>query len=364
MGEAPQITTVTERQTLLSSLPDRERRNPLFRWLMHLGLPAGVSLLIHLAVLAGAGLYTFSVVAFNPVEVGQYEAGLMQRADERIQDAFQWGQEIRLATPEIEPLQELTFDDFSRVSTVTERDVMGEVGSGLGDGDGDPGLGIGEGRFSLLGTGGGAGETGSGGFGEGMGGRGGLGRAGMWDLSIAANTIVYVVDFSGSIIVAVDDLKRELKRSVGRLRPSQAFNVIIFYSEGTGRGSRFRSESFAPNLQSATQEVREQFFTWLDAKSPRGETEPLPSVRRALSMRPEAIFFFSDGLFDDSVVGEIEQANRGRDTRVICFVFDEILLEDTSGLPNETQGAARLRRIAEQNRGQVKIVTGRDLGRR
>jgi hypothetical protein len=87
-------------------------------------------------------------------------------------------------------------------------------------------------------------------------------------------------------------------------------------------------------------------------------------MKRALAMRPEAIFFFSDGLFEDNVVTEIAAANKAAGTRVYCFVFDEILLSETSGLPKETEGARRLRKISDQNRGQVKVVTGRDLGRR
>jgi hypothetical protein len=349
--------------TMFEAPPDRERRNRFYRWLMHLGLPLGLSLCFHVVLLTAAAVYTFTVRARPDAEVGPYEAGLVENPDDRAADAFQWSQQLKLDTPEVEPLQDLTFRDFSRVSPLDEsalKETAGESGAGdVGE------LGLGEGRFSLLGTGAGAGEAGTGGFGGGLGGRGGgLGQAGMWDLRVQANKIVYVVDYSGSIIVAVDDLKRELKRSVGALRPSQSFDVILFYSEGTGGQSRFKSESFAPSLQAVTREVRTQFFEWLDRRSPRGETEPLQSMKRALSLRPEAIFLFSDGYFDDSVVPEVTRANRGVEAKIICFVFDELLLGDTSGVPKETDGARRMRKIAEQNRGQVKIVTGKDLGRK
>ena len=85
-------------------------------------------------------------------------------------------------------------------------------------------------------------------------------------------------------------------------------------------------------------------------------------MKRALALGPEAIFFFSDGYFDDSVVNEIARANRAAHASIVCFVFDEILLGDNSGLPRETDGARRLRKIAEQSGGLVKIVTGKDLG--
>ena len=348
------------RQAEFEAVSDRERRNPFYRWLIHLGLPMGISLVVHVLLFAGMALKTWPVQAQREIEVGDYEAGLIESDEDRIMDAFQWDEQAALETPEVE-LDELNLDDWSRVDTVDET-AFDE--SSMGEGEGDEGLGIGEGRLSLLGIGSGAGQAGEGGFGGGMGGRGGrLGQAGVWGLSIRANKIVYVVDFSGSIIVAVDDLKRELKRSIGDLRPTQAFNVIVFYSEGTGYAGRFKSDAFASKLQPALPETKRRFFTWLARKSPRGETEPLQSMKRAVNLRPEAIFFFSDGLFDDSVVTEITRANRAAQARIFCFLFDEIVLGYTGRIPQETDGSRRLARIARQNRGKMKIVTDADLRR-
>jgi hypothetical protein len=215
--------------------------------------------------------------------------------------------------------------------------------------------------MSLLGTGGGAAGAGGGGFGSGGAGRGGARLADIWSVRVRADRVVYVVDFSGSIIVAVDYLKRELKRSVGRLVPGQMFNVIIFYSEGTGGQERFKSESFAAQFQPATETARRAFFSWLDEQAPRGGTEPLQSMKRALSFGPDVVFLFSDGYFDDSVVDAVTAANEDVRARIICLVFDEILLQDMSSLPRETAGARRMRQIAEGNNGELKIVTGRDL---
>ena len=171
-----------------------------------------------------------------------------------------------------------------------------------------------------------------------------------------------MIDFSGSIIVAVDELKRELKRSIGRLRPTQTFNVILFFGT-TGRSEKFVTESFSPDMQPARAEVKRQFFEWIDRRAPMGSTEPLAAARRAISLRPDVIFFFSDGYFDEKVVGEIARANKTPRVRIHCLVFDEILLQDTSGLPRMTDGAQRLKRIAEENGGKLKVVTGADLKR-
>ncbi len=257
--------------------------------------------------------------------------------------------------------------DFSadRTNSLLDEDSfdVAELDS-IGDGHGaGTGTDFGEGALTLLGTGAGARAAGAGGFGGGFGDGSGVGKAGIWNLRVRANKIAYVVDFSGSIIVAVDDLKRELKRSIGRLKPTQSFSVVIFYSTGGGRDEQFRTESFRPQLQAATADIRRKFFTWIDRQAPRGQTEPLAAVKRALSHEPDVVFLFSDGYFDDSLVDSIKQANDKTRARIYCVVFDEILLQDTSGLPRETEGARRLRRVAEGNHGKVKIVTGNDLAR-
>jgi hypothetical protein len=344
------------------NLVDREARNPFFRYLMHLGLPLSVSLVIHVGVLAFLALKTFDVLTKPRIEVGEWEGTVVEAGE--LGSAFQWSDQNVLEAPADTPLGD-ALDSLTNLPAVSDFGLSDlnarEVGTGIGDGTG---LGLGDGPLSLLGTGSGAGEAGTGGFGSGLGGGGArIGQAGIWNLTIRANKIVYVVDFSGSIIVAVDDLKRELKRSVGRLAPSQSFDVIIFYSSGGGQDEKVRTESFKPKLQPADRETRLEFFQWIDRKAPMGVTEPLQAVKRALSLNPEVIFFFSDGWFDDSVVSEIERANRSARARIYCLVFDELLLQDTTGLPRETEGARRLKRIAEANRGQVKIVTGKDLTR-
>lgn len=328
---------------------DREARNPFYRYLMHLGLPLSVSLCVHFGILVFLGYKTFQIATQRTFDVGQYEASLTDSLADKMKDAFQWNTEDALAAPDEMP-PETALDSLTNLQDVSSLDTSAlQQGAGVGD---SSGLGIGDGNLTLLGTGG---------FGSGLGGGGArIGQAGIWNLNIRANKIVYVIDYSGSIIVAVDDLKRELKRSIGKLKASQSFTVILFYSTGSG----VKTESFKPKLEAATEESRREFFQWIDRKAPQGDTEPLEAMRRALGLNPDAIFFFSDGLFEDSVVTEIGRVNTKARTRIYSLVFDEIYLTDTSGLPPaEKEGSRRMRRIAESNGGQVKIVTGKDLAR-
>jgi len=340
---------------------DREARNPYFRWLVHLGLPVGISLLLHVALFTALALKTWQVLSERTIEVGEYEAGITESLADKMEGAFKWPGETLLQAPNPDAFDFAASESFTRdLSELGELD-FGETGSG-GEALDTGGFGIGtSGRSGILGLGGGAGTGGGGGIGGGFGSGTGIGKAGVWDLRIQANKVAYVVDFSGSIIVAVNELKRELKRSVGALKPFQSFNVFIFYSKGAGNSDRIFTENFEQTLQPATLEVRRKFFAWIARKTPQGSTHPLQAVKRALALKPDAIFFFSDGYFDDSVVAEIAQANRRVKAQIHCLVFDEILLEDTSGLPRMTDGARRLKRIADASGGKAKVVTGVDL---
>ena len=50
--------------------------------------------------------------------------------------------------------------------------------------------------------------------------------------------------------------------------------------------------------------------TWLDMLEPGGGTDPRPAMRRALGLRPDAVFLLSDGAFPPGSVDEIGRINR------------------------------------------------------
>lgn len=345
-------------------LADRELRNPYFRWVIHLGLPVTVSLLVHVLLFLVLVLRSWEVFGGGGIDLDQYQVEITDSAAGEFSEGLKWPGEhlLDLDEPElaadIDPFRFSELADRSSLADLIRSEASinpGELGSG--------GFGVGEsGRSGVLGIGDGAGGGGGGGFGHGLGTGSGIGQAAVWNVNASGSTFAYVVDFSGSIIVAVDDLKRELKRSIGKLTSRQLFSVFIFYSVGDQRAEHFKTEAFAPNLQTATPDVKRKFFAWIDRKAPQGRTEPLLAMKRALALKPDAVFFFSDGMFDDQVVTEVAEANQKTHAQIHCLVFDELLLSDTSGLPRLTDGARRLQRIAEESGGRTKIVTGADLG--
>jgi hypothetical protein len=351
-------------------LVEREVNNPYLRTLLHLAIPVAASLVLHALVVALLGLKEFTIPGPPGAPVGEYEAGLVESLGDMTARAFDWS-----AT---DPLSELAADEpqepyASLAPLDAPSDSLGELDIGddaldPGPGAGDElGLGLGEGALSILGTGaGGLAETGAGGLGAGGLGGGGLaGMAGMWGLRFPTNRIVYVVDFSGSVTAVVDQIRRELKRSIAGLKPTQEFNVIIFFTTGGGQDEKIRTEAFqSESLAAATPENRRRFAEWIDRWAPMGYTKPVEALRRAIALQPDVILFHSDGNFEDREAQQINDLNRATRIKIFSLVFDELLLGDASGLPPQAnEGVRRMRRIAESNGGQMRIVTAGDLKR-
>jgi hypothetical protein len=154
--------------------------------------------------------------------------------------------------------------------------------------------------------------------------------------------IVYIVDKSGSMTDSIDFVKYELKRSIGELGDDKEFHVI-FYSSGPP------IEMPTRRLVNATERNKDMAFGFIDNIVAAQETEPSKAIERAFACKPDMIYLLTDGEFDRQIVEQVRNLNAGRQVIVhtICFLY-------TSGLP-------ALQQIAEQNGGQCKLVTERDL---
>jgi len=327
--------------------------------MMHVGVPMTVSLMIHLALILLLALQAWALVGDGSADQG-FEVGITA-LDDPFDGALRWpGEEnLDLANAEVaEEADPFRYERRADLNTLVQElsNPAAETSTG--------GFGLGDsGRSGILGVGSGSGSGGGSGLGPGFGTGERGASAGVWNLRVAGRNFAYVIDFSGSIIVAVDDLKRELRRSIGRLRSEQNFDVFVFYSTGDQTREKFVTESYESKLVPATADHKRRFFEWLERQAPRGSTEPLAAMRRALSLKPDAVFFFSDGYFDEDVVDAVERANRPVGAQIHCLVFDEVLLQDMSEHPRLTDGARRLKRISDASNGRLKVVTGADLAR-
>lgn len=113
--------------------------------------------------------------------------------------------------------------------------------------------------------------------------------------------ICYVVDCSGSMYGQMYRVKDQLKQSIMKLNPPQAF-CVLFFMDGrevlmTGSGQ----------LASATVGAKSQAFELIGKVKPGGSTDAINALECAMQLRdedrhgPEVIYFLTDGFdLDDN----------------------------------------------------------------
>lgn len=157
-----------------------------------------------------------------------------------------------------------------------------------------------------------------------------------------ARRIVYVVDRSGSMLDTFGYVRDELNRSVGALRRSQKFHVILFNA-----GQPL--ESPPGHLVSAINVRKKALAEFLQGVFPSGGTEPERAMRRALALDPDLIYFLTDGAFDPSLLGRLDRWNKRRRVRIFTIAFFD------------RGGADLLERIAREHGGEFKFVSEHDV---
>ena len=191
------------------------------------------------------------------------------------------------------------------------------------------GLGARGGDFSKYGLGVGTGDSGPQFFGLGGTARG-------------AKRIVYVVDRSGSMIGTFGAVREELKRSVGQLRRSMWFHVILFNS-----GPPLQNPP--KKLVHASRKEKAALAEFLARVQPQGSTDPIPAMRRAFAVNPDVIYFLTDGLFDPQLLEELRRWNRTKHVRIFTIAYVS------------QSGAVLLEQIAHEHNGQYRFVSEYEL---
>ncbi len=207
----------------------------------------------------------------------------------------------------------------------------GSGGNGLGSGGpiapyGTPGGGMGSGPKSNF-------------FGNGGGG---------------AYKIVYIIDHSGSLLDNFDFLREEVKRSVGNLLPVQQFAVVAFSEETSGNTVLAAS----PMLQRATSDTRRDLAKRIDELKAMGENDDMLdpfkyAFQQAFAMKPQLIYFLTDGKFDPKLFDAVAQMNVNHKVRINTLAF----------VTEDAKCAELLQKLAKGNGGTYKFVSEKDLGK-
>lgn len=167
------------------------------------------------------------------------------------------------------------------------------------------------------------------------------GETSFFNISVKGRKFVYLVDRSGSMgdyrQLAV--AKRELLASINSFDSTQQFHVLFYnntYEQMTLNGK-------PPGLQWATDINKTLAGQFIKRMTPEGGTTHLPALMKALSYRPEHLYFLTDATepLSAAALNDIRQANRGR-TQIHCVEF---------GKGGDLALDNYLKRLARQNGG-------------
>lgn len=167
-----------------------------------------------------------------------------------------------------------------------------------------------------------------------------LSGTGFFGTAAAGNSFVYVVDMSqsmeGNRFVRA---RAELKRSIGKLKPQQKFYVIFFNDQAF--------PMFFPRpargLVEATGSQRSKAARWINNQRPFSITNPEPALQMAIEMKPDVIFFLTDGDIPIEVRENTLKANKER------IVIHTIAFESEAG-------RLLLEQMAKENGGTYRFV--------
>lgn len=340
-------------RVVITTKSEEQPRSVAEKVLTFLG-PFSLSLVIHACLLMILSLLTWAVGTAGADGPGEFTARLVDSATHAGRGSFEFlgdenmqREDAAASADRIKNLAELLEQDES-----LKMEAAASGSSGIQDVTSDT-LRRGDVTGTQMFAGGGGGAA-SGGVGSGsLSGGGPVG--GMWGVGADqhAESIVYVMDRSGSMSEAIANLKYELKKAIGELSEEQRFNVFWFNDEK-------RPQRWARTLMPATIENKRAAFKAIDEVVPEGKTDPIPAVTGALRYRGlDVMFLLSDGDFGEQnldVLESIREANRGKGTIINTILFLG------QGYYMGT-GENVLQRIARENGGTYKHVTADDFRR-
>lgn len=176
------------------------------------------------------------------------------------------------------------------------------------------------------------------------GGTTGSGGASFFGIEARGNRFAYVVDVSGSMSSEdrMPTMIDELSSSITQLLDHVSFYVVFFSDDAVPIGNRREwTDANGVGKRWARQYISRQ--------QPLGSTNPLPAFRiiSQIRPRPDAIYFMTDGQFNDpATAGQIIALNREHPSPIHCITF---VTRD---------GEADMKRIAEATGGTYTHIPG------
>ena len=171
-------------------------------------------------------------------------------------------------------------------------------------------------------------------------------KAKFFGINSFGKKFVFVIDCSGSMKGSRwRRAVNELRQAVNGLEGDQEFLVLLY---NTQTKVMLDSDLQSAGLSVATSDNKRRMFYWLKKQIPNGSTFPGPAVYAALKLRPDAIFFLSDGLLKDNTVNWLKQWNAPRSEQGVYSAANVVPMNTIS---LDGQGEWVMRTIANQNGG-------------
>ncbi|WP_437204609.1 vWA domain-containing protein [Planctomicrobium sp. SH664] len=161
------------------------------------------------------------------------------------------------------------------------------------------------------------------------------------------NNVVFVVDASrsmyyphpGPAVNRFGRVKLELLRTISQMTESQRFFIIFFNDQPLPMP--------AERLMEATLSSKKRYLEWMVNVPAAKGTIPDGALLLALRLRPDVIYFLTDGNFEKRVVRSITEANLGRVPIHTIGFGDDV-------------GEEHLREIATLNSGRYKFISAEE----
>jgi hypothetical protein len=160
--------------------------------------------------------------------------------------------------------------------------------------------------------------------GPGLGSGGGGGAASFFGVEARGTRFAYIVDISGSMeggigvgsLRRIDVLKTELLRSVEALLENAAFLVVMFSNDAKPLGGRLE-------WVQASDAGKQWARRTIPLIGSDGATEPVPAFKMVFTMRPkpDAIYFMTDGEFNEEYALQIARMNGDWRIPIHCITF-------------------------------------------
>ena len=172
------------------------------------------------------------------------------------------------------------------------------------------------------------------------------------DIADSGETFVYLIDTSGSMGDGgrIGLAKTQLKSSIAMLKPHQKFQVV-FYNESA---TQLKLGRRAQDVYPANDVNKRQAVSKIDLESPNYGTQYIPALKHALGLKPDVLYFLTDGVGVESnlKVDELLKLNTsGARIHVVEFASGE----------RESRRLTWLQRLASRTNGKYRrvVVTGR-----